>query len=104
MQVQQSKQIDYVDNECQLRSYLIEEQGKEIDKIEENMKEVNEMFYDINMLVKEQRFMVDNIESHIENTVENVDEGVENIRQAEKSQEKFNLFWWLVRIVRRIVS
>lgn len=70
-----------------LSDEIIREREKEINKIKNDMQDVNAMFQELATLVNAQGEQIDNIASNIDTTQKHVDVAVDNIKDAEKEQE-----------------
>ncbi|KAK6535022.1 Plasma membrane t-SNARE, secretory vesicle fusion [Arthrobotrys megalospora] len=73
---------------------------KEIQKIEQTMEELADLFTQLNQLVYQQDQEIDNIVAQAEETERNLDEGVKILDSAIGHAEKARKFkWWLLIIV-----
>ena len=68
----------------------VEERHKEILSLEQNIKELHEMFVDLAVLVDEQGEIIDRIEYNVENAAVHVDQGRKQLRQAVTLKHKNN--------------
>jgi len=66
----------------------IEARHADIIKLETSIKELNEMFMDMAMLVQSQGEMIDRIEYHVENAVDYVQTATQDTKKALKYQSK----------------
>ena len=66
----------------------IEARHLEIMNLEQNIRELHEMFYDLAVLVEEQGEMIDRIEHNVENAAVHVDRGRKEIRTAVQYKKK----------------
>ncbi|XP_011405383.2 PREDICTED: syntaxin-1A-like isoform X2 [Amphimedon queenslandica] len=68
----------------------VEVRHMEIKRLEENIRELHDMFYDLGQLVYEQGDMINNIEYNIEHAAAYVEKGQQNIRAARDYKRKNN--------------
>ncbi|KAL5477358.1 hypothetical protein EMCRGX_G024148 [Ephydatia muelleri] len=68
----------------------VEERHKEILSLEQNIKELHEMFVDLAVLVDEQGEIIDRIEYNVETAAVHVDQGRKQLRQAVTLKRKSN--------------
>ena len=66
----------------------LEEQHKGMLKIERSVKELNELFQELNTLVIEQQDLIDSIDQNVTETKELVQSGTKHLERAEKHQTK----------------
>merc|ERR1711920_129054 len=66
----------------------LEEQHNGMLKIERSVKELNELFQELNILVIEQQDLIDNVESNVTETKELVQSGTKHLTAAEGHQKR----------------
>ena len=101
------EEMDYmVDNPAELESFLakkfeleaasdqlldrvaeIEDRHQGMLKIEKSIKELHELWIELNVMVTEQQENLDRIEANVEQTKQYVEKGVKNLETAEKKQK-----------------
>lgn len=74
----------------------IEARHQEILQLEENIRELHEMFYDMALLVEEQGEMINRIEHNVETAAVHVDQGKREIRTAVQFQRKNRRLKWII--------
>lgn len=79
----QSDDVKLVDNDLEL--YIIEDRNKQLKKINKDVIEVNQLFTDVMLLVKDQGEIIDNIEHQINKSVANSNIGVKELEKAEQN-------------------
>lgn len=67
---------------------FIEEQEREIMKLETDISDINEVFKDLGVLIHNQAEVVDSIEANTESASENVGRGAEELRKARQYRDK----------------
>lgn len=76
------------------------ENRNDIYRIEQSMRELNQLFNDLAMLVNEQQEALDNILTNVQNSVKYVEKGREELQKAKKHAKKSRKkFCWLIVIV-----
>lgn len=78
------------DQELDLNEELIAEREEEIAKIQGEMREVNEVFQDLAVLVDEQGHDIDNIEFNVVEAETRAAAGVDHLKSADKLASKAN--------------
>lgn len=67
---------------------FIEEQEREIMKLETDISDINEVFKDLGVLIHNQAEVVDSIEANTESASENIGRGAEELRKARQYRDK----------------
>lgn len=80
--------VDQILEESNANDALVEERAAEIQKIVQDMQEINMMFKDLAVLVEEQGEIVDRIDVHMETVNERTKSGVEQLKSAAGHQKK----------------
>jgi syntaxin 7 len=76
-----------LENEVVFNEAVIEEREQGIREIHQQIGEVNEIFKDLAVLVNEQGYMIDDIDSHIESAHSATVQGNRQLVKAVKSQK-----------------
>ncbi|KAG1676619.1 hypothetical protein FOA52_008748 [Chlamydomonas sp. UWO 241] len=84
-QAQRARTDAALSNSIQFNDALIEERDAGITVIARQIGEVNEMFQDLAVLINDQGVQVNTIDEHITSTAERVKEGSRHLVQAERS-------------------
>ena len=66
---------------------LINDRDEQIKDLHNDMKEVKQLFDDINLLVHSQQDSVDNIQTQVEKTNQNIAKAVEELNKASENQK-----------------
>lgn len=74
-----------VDSEVALNLAILEERDREFKAIQQDIKEVSEMYAQVNELIHDQGQQIDTIEHNITKTTQNVNVGVKELKKAEQS-------------------
>jgi syntaxin 16 len=82
----------------------VEMRSQEIQRIQQSIIELSEIFKELAILVVDQGTILDRIDYNIENTIENVDRAVEELHQAEKYQKKTKVKMCMVLLVVLIIA
>lgn len=88
---QQQVQITYEPinaEELEQQSLLIQEREREIHQITQDTMEINEIFQNLQDIVHEQQFTIDNIEDNIINYSQNTKAASNELRRAERYQRR----------------
>jgi hypothetical protein len=89
-----------LENEVVFNEAVIEEREQGIQEIHQQIGEVNEIFKDLAVLVNEQGYMIDDIESHIESANAATVQGNRQLVKAVKSQKSgSSITCWILVIV-----
>ena len=78
-------QKNLIRDETSLTEEEIEERSKNIQKIEEEMKILNELMQEAYNLTLGQKTMVENIETNVENSLKSCQEGKKELEMADKN-------------------
>merc|ERR1712154_130876 len=70
------------------RLHNLEEQNKGLRKIETSVKELQELFNELNILVIEQQDLIDSVDQNVVETKELVQSGTQHLEIAEKHQKR----------------
>jgi syntaxin 7 len=81
------QELSLLDNEIAYNNALAEEREREICKIEQEINEINEIFSDLNKLVRGQQEAIDVVESNIETAGMETSKGEEQLPRAALTQE-----------------
>lgn len=90
-QVQRSVQIEYEPvnaEELEQQTLLIEEREREIQQISQDTQEINEIFLNLQDIILEQQFQIDNIEDNILSYQTDVQGASRELRKAERYQKR----------------
>lgn len=90
-QLQHQVQIDYEPinaEELEQQSLMIQEREREIHQITQDTSEINEIFQNLQDIVHEQQFSIDNIEDNIMNFATNTKGASNELRRAERYQRR----------------
>lgn len=90
-QAQQSVQIEYEPinaEELEQQTLLIEEREREIQQISQDTQEINEIFLNLQDIILEQQFQIDNIEDNILSYQTDVQGASRELRKAERYQKR----------------
>lgn len=71
---------------------LIDQRDKEIGEIVDGMKEINEIYSDLSLLITDQGQALDNIEANMGSADNAVRSGTQNLSKASKYQKKSRKF------------
>lgn len=94
---QRRQELLLVENEVVYNEAVIEERDQGIREIQQQIGEVNEIFKDLAVLVKEQGHMIDDIEANIEKSHGNSQQANRNLVSAVKRQRTSNsLTCWIM--------
>jgi len=85
--IQKTKDHLKLDKERDFQDAIIHEREDEIKAIQQQMREVNDIFKDLANIVQEQGEMVDSIYLNITSASKNVDVGVQNLEEANTHQK-----------------
>jgi syntaxin 7 len=89
-----------LENEVVFNEAVIEEREQGIREIHQQIGEVNEIFKDLAVLVNEQGYMIDDIDSHIESAHSATVQGNRQLVKAVKSQKSgASITCWILVIV-----
>jgi syntaxin 7 len=103
-QLQSSRQeFAQVDNEIVYNEAMIEEREEGIKEIHQQITEVNEIFKDLAVLVREQGAMIDDVSSNVENTHSSTTEANSQLIKAAKSQKSVSSMSCLLMVIFGIV-
>ena len=79
---------------------FITQRNREIEKLNEMMQPVLEMFSDLNVLILEQGTMLDRIDGIMETAVEDMQQGNAELKKANDHQKSGNkCFYWYLGVV-----
>ncbi|CAI9087066.1 OLC1v1021037C1 [Oldenlandia corymbosa var. corymbosa] len=92
-----------VGNEIDFNEALIEEREKGIIEIQQQVREVNEIFKDLALLVKEQGPMLDGVRSNLEISQDAIDKGTSQLTKASKIQRSNSSMKCLVLLILGII-
>ncbi|XP_027103439.1 syntaxin-22 isoform X2 [Coffea arabica] len=81
-----SQDVINVESEIVLNEAIIEERDQGIKEIQQQIGEVNEIFKDLAVLVREQGAMIDDIDTNIEGSRDAIDQGTSQLTKASKIQ------------------
>ncbi|KAL1547418.1 syntaxin-22-like isoform X2 [Salvia divinorum] len=101
---QKRQEIRLLDNDVAFNEAVIEEREHGIEEIQGQVREVNEMFKDLAVLVNEQSRTVDDIEHGIEVSAVSTTQAKLQLSKASKSgNSKTSWCWWMLAIIAIIV-
>jgi syntaxin 7 len=83
---QKRKQLQQL-KKSELHNSLIHDQAEGIKQIEQDMTDLNNVFVDVALLVKDQQQQFDRIDDNIEHTIESTTNGVTELQKAAAYQE-----------------
>ncbi|XP_042019998.1 syntaxin-22-like isoform X2 [Salvia splendens] len=97
---QKRQEIRLLDNDVAFNEAVIEEREYGIEEIQGQVREVNEMFKDLAVLVNEQSRTVDDIEHGIEVSAVSTTQAKLQLSKASKSgNSKTSWCWWMLAII-----
>jgi hypothetical protein len=88
-----------LENEVVFNEAVIEEREQGIQEIHQQIGEVNEIFKDLAVLVNEQGYMIDDIESHIESANAATVQGNRQLVKAVKTQKSGSSIMCLILVI-----
>ncbi|WOK98318.1 syntaxin-22-like [Canna indica] len=97
------QEVLLLDNEIVFNEAIIEEREQGIQEIQHQMREVNDIFKDLAVLVQEQGVVMDDINTHVENSHAATQQGKIQLKKAAKTQKSNSSLMCLLLVIFGIV-
>ncbi|KAG0617451.1 hypothetical protein M758_5G190500 [Ceratodon purpureus] len=97
--VQRSQDFIQLDNEVVFNEAVIEEREQGIREIHQQIGEVNEIFKDLAVLVHEQGYMIDDIDSNVQGAEAATEQANRQLAKAAKSQKSGTTLTCLILVI-----
>nr|XP_027109840.1 syntaxin-22-like isoform X2 [Coffea arabica] len=98
-----SQDVINMESEIVLNEAIIEERDQGIKEIQQQIGEVNEIFRDLAVLVREQGAMIDDIDTNIEGCRDAIDQGASELTKASSKIQRSNSSTCLVVVIFGII-
>lgn len=90
---------DHLDQEIDLNANLIEQRDIELLDLQKSILEVNQIFTDLNCIVNDQQYLLDNIESNVQTVTGNLEGAVGELAQGSRYQANASKKYWYCFVI-----